>query len=223
MAIAADCSLAILEYTLATTAPYPIQLRQATSALSHLLASYPESNIIIAGDSAGGHLAAGLLSHLIHPSEKIDRLRLNGKLGGICFISPFLSFDYNKSSYKENDKHDYLTLRAVKRFNETFKPVEISDSDATKDPYLSPGDAPLGWWENAPVERLITLLGTWEVFADDCLAFGKRLQKEAGKRSDVRVVECDREFHDSAVIDIHLGLNEGEMARTTISWMEQFK
>jgi len=219
MANAPNISLAILEYTLSIKASYPTQLRQATGALAHLLASYPASNIIIAGDSAGGHLAAGLLSHLIHPSEKSDPLQFKGKLGGFCFISAFLSFDRTKESYKNNKKYDHLIIQS----NSTFKPTGISLEDTLKDPCLSPGDAPLGWWKNAPVERLINLWGSWEIFADDCLAFGKRLESEAGKTSDVKVVECAREVHDSAVMDTLFGLDERDMAKAILSWMRQFK
>lgn len=52
----------------------------------------------MAGDSAGGHLAAGLLSHLNHPSEEVEPVKLAEPLRAMCFISPFLGFDYNKES-----------------------------------------------------------------------------------------------------------------------------
>jgi hypothetical protein len=64
--------------------------------------AYPDfpfvSEIIMAGDSAGGHLAAGLLSHLNHPSEEVEPVKLAEPLRAMCFISPFLGFDYNKES-----------------------------------------------------------------------------------------------------------------------------
>ncbi|KAH6710617.1 hypothetical protein BKA61DRAFT_612035 [Leptodontidium sp. MPI-SDFR-AT-0119] len=75
---------------------YPTQLHQAISALRSVLQVTPLSRISTAGDSAGGHLSAGLLSYLIHPLEDVEPIQLKEKLGGICFICPFLSFDYNK-------------------------------------------------------------------------------------------------------------------------------
>lgn len=49
MAAAADSSLAMLSYTLAPKGRYPLQIRQATAALAHLLSIYQVSNIIISG------------------------------------------------------------------------------------------------------------------------------------------------------------------------------
>ena len=220
----ASASLALLEYTLAPIAHYPTQLRQAVSALKHILASTPPSKIIIAGDSAGGHLSASLLSHLLHPSKYIEALPLSEKLDGICFICPFVSFDYDKKSYKYNANRDYLSLEAVKELNSNFKPPELSDEDAIKDPQLSPLDAPRGWWKNSPVERMLVVAGTWEVFLDDCVAFGQRLTEEAVPQTKVDVVQCAKEVHAACIVDQMLGLgqrNSSEMdsSKVILAWM----
>lgn len=150
-------------------------------------------------------------------------MELTGKLGGICLISPFSSFDYNKKSYRENEKYDLLTQKQVDYFNSNVKPAGMSDAEAMKIPYLSPVDAPPGWWKNIPVDRIIILWGTREVFADDCKSFGKRLQDESGKTSDVKAIACDRECHDGAIVDCALNLDHRTMAKGILSWMAQFK
>jgi acetyl esterase/lipase len=210
----------MVEYTLTTAAHYPTQLHQAVAALKHLLTITSPSQITFGGDSAGGHLSAGLLSHVMHPSEDIEPLSLSEKLGGIAFICPFLSFNYQKESYVTCEGLDYLTLDMIKEFNKNFKPPGLSDEDAVKDPRLSPLDAPRGWWKNSPVERILLLYGTIEVFRDDNIEFGKRLKDECSPETKVDVVRCVNEVHVSCVMDQFLGFKEGDMAKSLLAWMK---
>ena len=214
----ASASLAILEYTLAPTARYPTQLQQAVVALKHILVTTPPSKIIIAGDSAGGHLAVSLLSHINHPLGDIEAIKLPERLKGSCLISPFLSFDYDKDSYRRLAKHDYLTVKHMKGLNDNFKPVGLSDKDAIQDPYLSPLDAPQGWWKNSTVSNVLLVVGTWEVFLDDCIVFGERLQEAANSGTKVDVVQCSKEVHAACVVDESFGL-EYDSTKTVLAWM----
>ncbi|KAI0265808.1 Alpha/Beta hydrolase protein [Gloeopeniophorella convolvens] len=63
-----EIGIAFLEYSMAPQAQFPIQLRQANAALTHLLehGAHP-SNIVLCGDSAGGNLALQAISHILHP------------------------------------------------------------------------------------------------------------------------------------------------------------
>lgn len=150
-----DFTLAMLEYTLAPDGCFPIQLIQAVNALKHLLNFTLPSKIFIPGDSAGGHLALSLLSHTMHASKGIKPIVLSEELAGICFISPFLSFDYNKESYTSNAKRDYISLAQIQEFNANLKEPGLTDEEALKDPRLSHLDAPAGWWKNWPVEWIM--------------------------------------------------------------------
>ncbi|KAF8849621.1 hypothetical protein BDZ45DRAFT_680395 [Acephala macrosclerotiorum] len=114
----------------------------------------------------------------MHPSLDAPEVNLSSPLAGICLICPFLGFDYDKGSYAFNVQKYFLTLDAVKSFNANFKPPGLSDEDALKDHRLSPLDAPAGWWKDCPVDRILLLMGEWEVFLGDCVEFGKRLQGE---------------------------------------------
>lgn len=214
----ASASLAMLEYTLAPTARYPTQLQQAVVALKYILASVSPSKVIIAGDSAGGHLAAVLLSHLNHPSGDIEPLRLSEPLRGICLISPFLSFDYKKESYQTLADYDYLTLEHMKELNENFKPIGLSDQEAIRDPYLSPLDAPQEWWKNSAVSSILLVVGSWEVFLDDCVAFRERLQEAVDSGTKVDLVQCSKEVHAACVADQVFGL-EYDSTKTILAWM----
>jgi acetyl esterase/lipase len=215
----ASASLAMLEYTLAPDGPFPTQLKQAVIALRFILASTPASKIILAGDSAGGHLAIGVLSHLSHPANGIEELELKDKLAGVCLISPFLSFNYAKDSYSVNGKYDYISLKATKRFNSTFKPIGLSDEDAIKEPALSPLDAPDGWWRNLPVDRLMLTMGSWETFLDDNIAFGHRLKHEAAPVTKIDIVTGSKEVHCAAIVDQGFGIADGDTSQAILAWM----
>jgi hypothetical protein len=106
----------------------------------------------------------------------------------MCPISPFLSFDYGKDSYIRNKRGSCLTLQMAEGFNENFKPKGMSDEVAVKDPGLSSADAEIGWWKDAPVERMMLVWGAYEVFADDNAALGRKLveEVEAGEGEDFR-------------------------------------
>jgi hypothetical protein len=168
-----SASLAMPEYTLAATAHYPAKL---TPPSSHGFEACPCQHSPIQddkiSDSASGHLSAALLSHLFHSLKDIEALRLSKTLGGICFKCPFLSFDYENESYKYNENRDYLSLHAVKELNSSFKPLGQPDEDAIKGVQLPPLDAPRGWWNDSTVERILVVAGNWEMFVDDCIAFG---------------------------------------------------
>lgn len=215
----ANASLAILEYTLAPAARYPTQLCQAIEALRQVLTITSPSHITIAGDSAGGHLSAGLLSHLLHPVQAIEPLTLSKKLDGICLIAPGLSYNYNKKSYIYNASKDYLQLKDIKEFGVNFKPEGMSDEDATNDPALSPLDAPEGWWKDCPVERILLTSGAWEVMLDDAVEFTGRLKEETGPTAKINLVVGRKEVHCGCILDAALGLKEGDTAEAILAWM----
>jgi acetyl esterase/lipase len=215
----ASASLAMLEYTLAPEGPFPTQLKQAVIALRYILASTPASKIILAGDSAGGHLAVGVLSHALHPANNIEPLELKEKLAGVCLISPFLSFNYAKDSYTVNGIYDYISLKATKRFNSTFKPFGLSDEDAINEPALSPLDAPDGWWKGLPTQRLMLTMGSWETFLDDNIAFGHRLKHEATPTTKIDIVTGSKEVHCAAILDQGFGVKNGDTSEAVLAWM----
>ncbi|CZR66467.1 uncharacterized protein PAC_16368 [Phialocephala subalpina] len=216
----ANASLSMLEYTLAPEGRFPTQLIQATEALKHILAITSPSKVLIAGDSAGGHLALSLLSHLTHPSKDIEALPLSENLGGICVNSPVLSFNYdNCKSYQYNGDKDYLSLRMMKEFHENFKAPGMSDEEAIKDPRISPLDAPVGWWADLPVNRILLTMAAWEVFLDDCTRFGERLQGEAASKTKADVVLGMREVHSPCVMDAFLDREDGDSTAAVLAWM----
>ncbi|KAL8634285.1 MAG: hypothetical protein Q9228_008121, partial [Teloschistes exilis] len=66
-------SILALDYGLVPEHPFPSQLAEAAAAYNYLLheARVPPEKIVIAGDSAGGHLALSLLVHLQKPLTSV--------------------------------------------------------------------------------------------------------------------------------------------------------
>lgn len=226
---AAGASLIMLETTLSPNAPYPRQLLQAVAALQYVLMLTSASNIILAGDSAGAHLVASLLSRITHREDGEERIELKGggKLGGICLISPMLSFDLGKESYSYNSKKDYLSKTGVEGMLVLFAPPGVSFLDAMRDPRLSPADAPAGWWRDLPVERALITVGSWEVFYDSCNDFANALKidaeesKGAGRGLKIEVVVGEGDWHAAPVVDPLFEFEEKRDSTSTaiLRWM----
>jgi hypothetical protein len=85
----------------------------------------------------------------------------------------------------------------------------VSGKVALKDPGLSPTDAEIGWWMDAPVERMMLVWGAYEVFGDDNAALRRKLVEEVGARR-VRNLGVEREYHAACIVDGALGLKDGK-------------
>src|ERR1700761_8782173 len=97
--------------------------------------------ILIAGDSAGGNLAAALLLHLGHPHPLVPELRLAQPLRGAVLISPWISFATDTPSFTTNAHSDYLTAPAIIRAS-----AEFVGPGNKHDSYSEPIEAPVDWW-----------------------------------------------------------------------------
>ncbi|BAE66241.1 unnamed protein product [Aspergillus oryzae RIB40] len=75
---------------------YPTQLIQSVEGLRYILTetNRTPANILLGGDSAGGNLAVGVLSHLSSPHEAIAKLDVQEPLAGTVLIAPWTSLEY---------------------------------------------------------------------------------------------------------------------------------
>ncbi|KAH9986326.1 Alpha/Beta hydrolase protein [Russula compacta] len=139
LSLAGGCMLIRrVDYSLAPECPSPTQLRQAIAAVQHLLdKGLSPSNIIVAGDSAGGNLVLQLASQLLHPHPSLPTLRPHHRapaarapppppppppnpnprgpssVGGALLISPWVEFGTDAPSYARNATRD-IVLPAVR-------------------------------------------------------------------------------------------------------------
>ncbi|BDD63019.1 hypothetical protein MPDQ_003689 [Monascus purpureus] len=211
-------SVAMLEYALAPTGQYPVQLRQAAAALDYLLKTLnaAPSNIILAGDSAGGNLCLSLLSHISHPHPdlSIPRVDLKGeKLRGTLLISPWVTFDTSAPSIFSNRETDYLLPESLQRASKAFL------GDAKEDTYNTPLGASVEWWEDLHIQDLGIIVSDSELFFDDIMAFSEKIKAH---NPHTQVLVAPGEAHVQSVFDKEM--KSGEPTRSLeyiANWVDE--
>ncbi|KAE9376394.1 alpha/beta-hydrolase [Stipitochalara longipes BDJ] len=226
LAFAIECAraagaseLVCLEYTLAPELKYPGQLIQAVDALDHILKTHHPSQIILGGDSAGGHLLLSLLVHIRKPNPAAKQLA--GSFGpgrqllGAVAISPWVSMKYNSQSFKQNASRDYVYATDMTAYTEMWNPSHV---EVWGD--LLAGDADI--WSNLTVDNLLLTVGGWECFLDDVRAMASRLQaKEFGSGAKVELAVGKKEVHVQCAVDIAVRAPHGHGARDILSWLRR--
>lgn len=101
------------EYTLAPEATFPRQQEEAVAAYRHLVETQaiPPDKIILAGDSAGGHLVLSCLIALHR--EGIQRPK------GALLMYPWVTLTNNSPTFESNRHKDVLSKRLLDRCVET--------------------------------------------------------------------------------------------------------
>jgi monoterpene epsilon-lactone hydrolase len=150
IARAAGCEVVAPDYPLAPEHPAPAAFKAAQAAFDHLRAEgHPAAQIILAGDSAGGGLAAALANDLANQGCVV---------GGLILLSPWADLTLSGASIGTKAKID--PLLPAHRLQEVVKHVcgELSPED----PRLS---ALFGHASSAP--RTLILVGADEILLDD--------------------------------------------------------
>ena len=152
--------------------PSPKQVRQ-------ILGVSP-SNIVIAGDSAGGNLALQLVSQLLHPHPSLPILRLPHPVtntdadtsssefpepfGGMLLISPWAEFNADTPSFTRNRTRDMMPVPAYQIFTD----IVLQGVTPELRHYFEPGLTPRGWWSGLGwvFPRVLITSGEYEVMVD---------------------------------------------------------
>ncbi|EHK23133.1 uncharacterized protein TRIVIDRAFT_28223 [Trichoderma virens Gv29-8] len=211
-----------LSYDLSPTVRYPRQLEQAVALVRYVvevLNKAPE-DIILTGDSAGGNLALGVLSHLsvAHPSPAIPPLKLESKLRGVVLVSPWVSFDFKDASCTKNARKDLLSITTLKRWGEAFMGTPSPHTDNVE-LYNAPLAAPDEHWRDLMAERVLVLAGKDEVLVDSIDQFSRKLTGALGT-DRVTVLIAEGEAHDMPSLDLQFGIEvRGEQAKLMADWI----
>ncbi|KIW03662.1 uncharacterized protein PV09_04984 [Verruconis gallopava] len=217
----ASLNICFLEYTLAPHGEYPTQLRQASSLITHLLTTKSAADLIVAGDSAGGNLILGLLSHLLHPHPAIPAVDLKGdKLRGAVLLSPWVSFDTRHPSYTTNAESDLFDEVPLNTWARAFLGASMRRGILMGDSYSEPLIAEPGWWGGAHkvVDEVLIWGGGGEIFIDGILAFSDKFTEGwkagGGDPRKVQTISRARMCHEEPLADILMGFKEkGEGAK----------
>jgi acetyl esterase/lipase len=229
-----------LEYSLTPEQPYPCQLIQAVEGLRHLLEdqSIQAENIILAGDSAGGHLIASLLTHIVNPSPYAAPIDLcGGQFRAVALVSPWLVMptDGHDNARLPQAANDWLSCETLTRFAEMFRPAlsEVwsnpCEAEGASDVWkkLFPGNG-----ERAVSRKAILAVGTSELLFDSCVKFGRdfvavesiyidgQASVELLKEKDFVLAIAPGETHVQPGVDCALKYHDGRMLKAILAFLE---
>lgn len=204
-----------LTYTLAPLATYPTQLRQAVAAVQYILAqpNRDPATVFLGGDSAGGNLVGGVLSHAAHPHPKIEPLSLTGNLGGAAMIAPWTLLD---TEFPDQDIYhggDLITLAVAQPWASAYL------GSAPRDYYTDLSTAPTDWYESFPVNQVLITGGGNEILLPIIQDFAEKF--EAGF-PNVELLIGHRECHVAPIYNLYLGdRTETEQGKKVKAWLTE--
>ncbi|KAF7185054.1 Esterase [Pseudocercospora fuligena] len=212
-----NVAVVLVSYTLAPKGQYPLNIKQAAESLQFLLTKQGKkaSNIVIAGDSAGGNMTVGLISHLLHPHPDVPKIELSEPLATAVLISPWVKFSTTDDSWKRNATSDMIPPIAAARWSSLFKGSKPSDE------YNEPILADAKWFSGLDkiVKDILVWGGDSEVLIDSIQDFTKTL-KAAHPKVDL-VVEKGA-AHEDFLMDKLLGYSgKAEGTQLIESWIAE--
>lgn len=120
-------SILVLDYAISPKeGHWPLQLQQGASVYNELAKS--SKNIILTGDSAGGHLALAILRHMKYPVDSVPTV--SAKPQGFVGLSPWVNIfpscgnGTKNGTYATNDGLDYLSVNSLSSMGELTVPDE---------------------------------------------------------------------------------------------------
>ncbi|MCJ1462247.1 hypothetical protein MMC07_000847 [Pseudocyphellaria aurata] len=214
-----DLAVVVLQYSLAPGGQYPLQLRQGVELLRHIIhdADKKASNVILGGDSAGGNLALGVLSHLLHPHSSIQALALSEPLKGVIFLSPWVGFQMTAPSYTRNQQKDLVGVRGLKKSASFFM------GEGKTDEYNQPSCAEAEWWQGLKdvVGEIFITAGADELMVDDIEAISEKIKAVHPKTS---TLITPGEGHDLPIMDRAIGWKvESLQEKAAKAWLAELQ
>jgi len=193
-----EVGFVVLNYSLIPTAVFPKQIRQASLALEHIIASgvHP-SDLHVVADSAGAHLLLATLSHLIHPLDTIRKtIPLPAPIRGIYLMSPWVCLKSTSASFHSNSGTDIISAPEAS----VFADLVLADVPNHCSAYAEPADAPDSWFTglDSVVDRILMTAGGEEIFLDDITRFSQIL---ARTKANFAFVIQEEGVHDGPLMD----------------------
>ena len=218
---------------LAPEYPLPTQLRQATAAVQHLLdKGMSPSNIIVAGDSAGGNLALQLASLFLHPHPSLplppspdprgadadpSSSESQQPFGGLLLISPWTEFGTNTPSYVRNSARDVIPMSLYQLLADAVRP---GVTHALRY-HFEPGLAPRDWWTGfgRVFPRVLVTAGEYEMPLDQIQASAAAISEEV---QDTTVFVLPGGVHEDFIDAFASGEGgRGDDYKLVVSWLSK--
>ncbi len=249
--MAAACrakQVAYLEYTLSSRLQYPGQLAQTAQAVAHLVdhGGVRPSDLVLAGDSAGGHLVAGLVAHLQQPCPPVQPVDLQGQqIRAVVLLSPWLDMTPADRCGAANEAYDVLSqgqLRDMGRLllgtgadSLWLSPLRAREGKAI----FSQAFAGIGGGVRpSVVAKVLVTVGEREVLFESCVEFAESVAgartvvMDAGGGRVIRDVVGQEpcvfavgpgEVHVQSGIDAAMGYHEGGTMVALTAFLESLQ
>ncbi|PWY69450.1 lipase/thioesterase family protein [Aspergillus eucalypticola CBS 122712] len=179
---------------------YPTQLRQATSALRHILTTHSPSQILLGGDSAGGNLVGGVLSHLAHPHPQIAPITCEESLRGAIMIAPWTSLASDYTDQEIDSRGDLITPAVAGPWAQAYL------GSGERDHYTDLSSAPAEWFESFPVEKVLVCGGGREILLPVIEGFVGKLRE--GFKGEMEFCVGEGEGHVAPIYNLYIGEKE---------------
>lgn len=164
LAAQANISVLMVDYRLAPEHPFPAAPEDAMSVYLALIEmGYESSNIIIAGDSAGGNLALTTLQKLRDDNKPTPAAAI--------LFSPWLDLSHNSQSFTDNKQKDVLLNKTLLEEAVAMYAPKLPRND----PRISPLNANM-----ANLPPLLIIASRAEVLLDDATALHHKIQELHG-------------------------------------------
>ncbi len=159
------CSVLSVDYRLAPEATYPAAAEDAYAAVQWIAGMYSqqgvsEARIAVAGDSAGGNLAAVV--------AQMARDRGGPEIAAQILIYPVTNFDFSTESYQVNGRGEYGLSEAGMRW---FWGLYLNDDSEGAEPYASP----LRATDLSNLPRALTITAEYDSLRDEGEAYAAAL------------------------------------------------
>lgn len=157
-------------YRLAPEHPYPAALDDVWDAYAFMRSAFPDTKLVIVGESAGGGLCYALCLKAKREGVKLP--------DGIVAMSPWTDLTLSFPSHTELAEDDpALSNETLEMFAQMYAP------DNRRDPFVSPVFGDL-----SGLPESLIYVGSCEILRDDSVMLANRL-REAGCRVTLKVEE----------------------------------
>ena len=158
------CSVLSVDYRLAPEAKYPAAAEDSYAAVEWIASMYAQqgqsARIGVAGDSAGGNLAAVV--------AQMARDRGGPEIGVQVLIYPVTDHSFDTESYRVNGRGEYGLSEAVMRW---FWDLYLNDDSDGSQPYASPLQAS----DLSNLPRALTITAEYDSLRDEGEAYAAAL------------------------------------------------
>ena len=168
IACEARCQVLGFNYTLMPEAAFPTQLDEALGVYRWLLEQgHHENNILVAGDSAGGGIAAALLQRI-----KLEDTSELPQPAGVILLSAWLDMTLSGESYQTRQEQDPVHQTKMLA---TLAKLYAGKTTDLKDPLLSPMFGDL-----SELPPTLLQVGDHEIGLSDSTAYADKMRSAGG-------------------------------------------